>query len=269
MKLLENPDKNIDTNNKKENVAVKKKVVEIKKSEDIPSKNESRNDITYTEEKEELKEVIEKNSVTIITEEQLQEIIKHAKSSPLPANDIESKENLTLSNNSKISQPNFLIDIMNTLDKYEFSDKSEDIYGGKVTSKEITSDKIIDNLEFGVGVAYKKNEYYNSQYEDANSDIWNHTPIYATGKYKISTSEENTKYLKLNLGYAIGEYEDNKEYLEKKNQSGIYYGIGGGIEYQDVSLDLIYQVNKDAYEKNNSSQDDSRITFSLDYKLNF
>ena len=48
----------------------------------------------------------------------------------------------------------------------------------------------------------------------------------------------------------------------------MYYGIGGGVEYDDISLDLIYQVNKDAYEKN-STQDDSRITFSVDYKLNF
>ena len=49
----------------------------------------------------------------------------------------------------------------------------------------------------------------------------------------------------------------------------MYYGVGGGIEYSDISLDLIYQVNKDAYERDNSSQDDSRITFSVDYKLDF
>ena len=49
----------------------------------------------------------------------------------------------------------FFIDIKKTLDKYSFSDKSEEIYGGQITSKEITSDKIIDNLEFGVGVANK------------------------------------------------------------------------------------------------------------------
>ena len=194
-----------------------------------------------------------------------------AKNSPLPENNVENKENSIISKESDmIQQPDFLIDIKNKLDKYSFSDKSEDIYGGQITAKEITSDKIIDNLEFGLGVAYKNSEYYNSQYENKNSDIWSHTPIYATGKYRLSSDEDSSKYLKLNLGYAIGEYEENEEYLERKNQSGMYYGIGAGVEYTDLSLDLIYQVNKDAYEKrDNSTKDDSRITFSIDYKLSF
>lgn len=229
------------------------------------------NKIEYIENGDEVKEVIEKNSVPLISEEQLIQIINMAKNSPLPENNVENRENNIIpKKNDTIQQPDFLIDIKKKLDKYSFSDKSEDIYGGQITSKEITSDKIIDNLEFGLGVAYKNNEYYNSQYESKNSEIWNHTPIYATGKYKISSDEDSSKYLKLNLGYAIGEYEENEEYLERKNQSGMYYGIGAGVEYTDLSLDLIYQVNKDAYEKrDNSTKDDSRITFSIDYKLGF
>lgn len=229
------------------------------------------NKIEYIENGDEVKEVIEKNSVPLISEEQLIQIINMAKNSPLPENNVENRENNIISKKSDtIQQPDFLIDIKKKLDKYSFSDKSEDIYGGQITSKEITSDKIIDNLEFGLGVAYKNNEYYNSQYESKNSEIWNHTPIYATGKYKISSDEDSSKYLKLNLGYAIGEYEEDEEYLERKNQSGMYYGIGAGVEYTDLSLDLIYQVNKDAYERrDNSTKDDSRITFSIDYKLGF
>lgn len=246
------------------------KKVEEKKSEEITSKEEKNiGEVVHVQDSENVKEVIEKNSITIITEEQLTQIINHAKNSPLPENEIENKKDFLSLTSEKNSQPDFFVDIKKTLDKYNFSDKSEDIYGGQITSKELTSDRIIDNLEFGVGVAYKNSEYYNSQYENKNSDIWSHTPVYATGKYKISSDEESTKYLKLNLGYAIGEYEDNEEYMERRNQSGVYYGIGGGIEYDDVSLDLIYQVNKDAYEKNNSTQDDSRITFSVDYKLGF
>lgn len=229
------------------------------------------NKIEYIENGDEVKEVIEKNSVPLISEEQLIQIINMAKNSPLPENNVENKENSIISKESDmIQQPDFLIDIKNKLDKYSFSDKSEDIYGGQITAKEITSDKIIDNLEFGLGVAYKNSEYDNSQYENKNSDIWSHTPIYATGKYRLSSDEDSSKYLKLNLGYAIGEYEENEEYLERKNQSGMYYGIGAGVEYTDLSLDLIYQVNKDAYEKrDNSTKDDSRITFSIDYKLSF
>ena len=238
----------------------------------VINKNKAEKDISevvHVKDSENVKEVIEKNSVTVITEEKLKEIISLANNSPLPENSVESNGKVILNSNTNNSQPDFFIDIQKTLDKYSFSDKSEDMYGGQVTSKEITSDKIIDNLEFGVGVAYKNDEYYESQYESKNSDVWTHTPIYATGKYKLSSNEESTKYLKLNLGYAIGEYEDNEKYMDKRNQSGVYYGVGGGVEYDDVSLDLIYQVNKDAYEKNNSTQDDSRITFSIDYKLNF
>ena len=182
---------------------------------------------------------------------------------------LDSGDFYSLDLDKRADQPYIFQEIGKTLDKYSFSDKSEDSYGGRVTTKEITSDRVIENLEFGVGIAYENTEYYDSQYEKQNSDIWTHTPVYATGKYKLSSDEESTKYLKLNLGYAIGEYENLKEYNEIRNQSGMYYGVGGGIEYSDISLDLIYQVNKDAYERDNSSQDDSRITFSVDYKLDF
>ncbi len=244
-----------------------KRVQENNVDKVIEKKEKNIEEVIHVQDNENVKEVIEKNSITIITEEQLTDIINHAKNSPLPDNDIDKKEFISFTQVN--NQPDFFIDIKKTLEKYNFSNKSEDIYGGQITSKEITSDKIINNLEFGVGVAYKNTEYYNSQYDNKNSDIWSHTPVYATGKYKLSSDEESTKYLKLNLGYAIGEYDENEKYMEKRNQSGMYYGIGGGVEYDDISLDLIYQVNKDAYEKNNSTQDDSRVTFSVDYKLNF
>lgn len=261
----------IKTNNQSE---IYRKTDEIKKFEKktLEEKaDETIEEVVHVKDSETIKEVIEKNSVTIITEEQLTEIINNAKNSPLPENSVENRKDFIANSNTKTAQPDFFIDIKKTLDRYSFSDKSEDMYGGQITSKEITSDKIIDNLEFGLGVAYKNNEYYDSfQYESKSADVWNHTPIYATGKYKISSDEESTKYLKLNLGYAIGEYNNiEDEYIERKTQSGMYYGIGGGVEYNDVSLDLIYQVNKDAYERNNSTQDDSRITFSVDYKLGF
>lgn len=261
----------IETNNQSE---IYRKTDEIKKIEKktLEEKaDETIEEIVHVKDSETVKEVIEKNSVTIITEEQLTEIINNAKNSPLPESSVENREDFIATSNTQTTQPDFFIDIKKTLDKYSFSDKSEDMYGGQITSKEITSDKIINNLEFGLGVAYKNSEYYDSsQYESKNSDVWNHTPIYATGKYKISSDKESTKYLKLNLGYAIGEYNNiDDEYIERRTQSGMYYGIGGGVEYNDVSLDLIYQVNKDAYERNNSTQDDSRITFSVDYKLGF
>lgn len=239
------------------------------KEENLPE--EITQESVHVIDKEEVKETIKNNSTPVITEDQLKDIIALSKSSPLPKNNVETDQRdfYSLDLDKRGNQPYIFQEIGKTLDKYSFSDKSEEIYGGRVTAKEITSDRVIENLEFGVGIAYENAEYYDSQYEKQDSDIWTHTPVYATGKYKLSSDEESTKYLKLNLGYAIGEYENLKEYNEIKNQSGIYYGIGGGVEYSDISLDLIYQVNKDAYERENSSHDDSRITFSVDYKLNF
>ncbi|MGY0394385.1 hypothetical protein [Fusobacterium sp. SYSU M8A802] len=233
-----------------------KKIEEKKRDEDIVQVIE-----------EELEENIPNESVPIISEARLKEIISESKDSPLPQNEVEINSNALYSiNTEKNSGDGVFQSLEETLDRYEFSDKSNDSYGGKVTSTEITSDKLIDNLEFGVGVAYENDEYYNGDERKQNTEVLSHTPVYAIGKYKIAKDEESVKYLKLNLGYAIGDYTQNREY-ENKTQNGLYYGIGGGMEFDKVSLDLMYQVNKDAYEKKDSTQDDSRITFSVDYKL--
>lgn len=233
-----------------------KKIEEKKRDEDIVQVIE-----------EELEENIPNESVPIISEARLKEIISESKDSPLPQNEVEINSNtLYLINAEKNSGDGVFQSLEETLDRYEFSDKSNDSYGGKVTSTEITSDKLIDNLEFGVGVAYENDEYYNGDERKQNTEVLSHTPVYAIGKYKLAKDEESVKYLKLNLGYAIGDYTQNREY-ENKTQNGLYYGIGGGMEFDKVSLDLMYQVNKDAYEKKDCTQDDSRITFSVDYKL--
>lgn len=234
-----------------------KKIEEEKRDEDI----------VQVIEEEESEDSISNESVPIISETRLKEIISESKDSPLPQNEVEINSNALYSiNTEKNSGDGVFQSLEETLDRYEFSDKSNDSYGGKVTSTEITSDKLIDNLEFGVGVAYENDEYYNGDERKQNTEVLSHTPVYAIGKYKIAKDEESVKYLKLNLGYAIGDYTQNREY-ENKTQNGLYYGIGGGMEFDKVSLDLMYQVNKDAYEKKDSTQDDSRITFSVDYKL--
>lgn len=233
-----------------------KKIEEKKKEEMIETTSE-----------EEIEENIQDKSVPMISEARLKEIISESKDSPLLQNEVEINSNALYSINAeKDSGDDVFQSLEKTLDKYEFSDKSNDSYGGKVTSTEITSDKLIANLEFGVGVTYENDEYYNDEGRKQNTEVLSHTPVYAIGKYKISKDEESVKYLKLNLGYAIGGYTQNREY-ENKTQNGLYYGIGGGVEFDKVSLDLMYQVNKDVYEKKDSSQDDSRITFSVDYKF--
>ena len=47
----------------------------------------------------------------------------------------------------------------------------------------------------------------------------------------------------------------------------MYYGIGGGIDFRDMSVGVMYQVNKNGIEERNARKDDSRVTVSVDYKL--
>ncbi len=55
---------------------------------------------------------------------------------------------------------------------------------------------------------------------------------------------------------------------EVNSKSGSYYGIGGGIEYENgLTLDLIYQVSEDNGSSGNGKTEDNRTTFSVKYKL--
>lgn len=263
-----NSKKNSNTlqENKIETVIEEKREKIVEKKFEDKTTNEKVSE--YVKNSKELENVINQNSAPMITEEELAKIIENAKNSPLPDSYVENrrKENFNKIQNSTPSSA-FIIDLKDTLKKYNFSDKSDQLYGGQVTSKELVNDRILNNLEFGLGIAYKKREYYEREYEKKETYLWTHTPVYATGKYKLSTTESSSKYLKVNLGYAIGEYQDSQDYDEVRTQNGLYYGFGGGVEYEDIVLDLIYQVNKDAYNKNNSNEDSSRVTFSVDYKL--
>lgn len=208
----------------------------------------------------------------LITEDRLKEIIEAAKSAPLPEENVDThkKQFLTIHDSfADKTDIKLLHDIESTFDKYNFSTKSQDIHVGRINANEFTSDRIIDNGEVGVGISYKENE--NNKHLERkkdDSEDWNYTPVYATGKYKISEGEDNVKYLKVNLGYSFKELKkDERKDKDDRIQGGIYYGVGGGVDYRDMSVGLMYQVNKDGIENNKMHKDDSRVTFSVDYKL--
>ena len=205
----------------------------------------------------------------LITEEQLINIINNAKNAPIPEEKIEITNDELSEITDKVSkenQPTVLFsDIGEAFKKYNFSKKSDELHVGHLNSDEFTSSEIIDNSEIGVGVGYKEDTS-----QKKNDKYWDYTPIYATGKYIIDEDSESSKYLKINLGYAFKEYDDKRtNYEDDKVKGNMYYGIGGGIDYNDVSFGLMYQVNKDSIDTHNSSKDDNRVTFSVDYQLNF
>lgn len=169
---------------------------------------------------------------------------------------------------------------------------------------------LTDNLEFGLGVAYQKHgapngtreydDFYNAQgkieHYKAEYDMKGYTsiPLYLTLKYNFNAINNFVPYIKGNLGYSFNEEDGDITYTESNltqktsegykfgvdMNNGLYYGIGAGFEYNNFTIDLMYQVNeatakltdKDpGYEYRTIEQDCnySRLTLSFGYKFNF
>ena len=144
---------------------------------------------------------------------------------------------------------------------------------------------ITDNFELGLGVSYQNHAGLKSQNKNnVNYKIgkYDSLPIYLVGKYNFNTFENGiTPYIKTNVGYSFnfnskdGNIADI-EYSTKVN-NGFYYGIGTGIEYNNLTLDLMYQANqakvKGTMEGNTSSNkkslDYSRVTLGFGYKFSY
>lgn len=244
-----------------------------------------------------------------LTEEKLLEIIKIAKNSPDPESsveideDIQEQQFLTNKSDEKLHLDgeysalvkkyyDFLDSLNNEIREHEFKDKTKIIPINNETSRELTSEKLIEDFEIGVGIKYqgqREERYYfdeeqsglgykNRLLSDENS--FGNIPVYATGKYSFSTTETGAKpYLKLNFGYYIEGIENGESDLSKSKynslnksieyENGRYYGVGGGVEYMNgLTFDVMYQINKNKDREDRSGEED-RITFSVEYKLDF
>lgn len=168
--------------------------------------------------------------------------------------------------------------------------------------------EIYPNLEAGVGIAYQKHGDP-KKYKDSYVDEWDwhcteelempgytSIPLYLTTKYKFNAINNFVPYVKANLGYSFNdedgdfklkysEYDINNPtdaYADGINgkvkvENGLYYGLGAGFEYNNFTMDLMYQVTEakakvivpeiDARTK--KDYDYSRVTLSFGYKFNF
>ena len=244
-----------------------------------------------------------------LTEEKLLEIIKIAENSPDPENTVNIDENIEEKQFLKVNESNrerlhldsdyslfvkkyydFLDELNNEIKDYEFQDKTKVVPIKNEISKEITSEKIIEDFEIGLGIKYQGQKEGELPFDQEQSGIgyrkssmldennFGNVPIYATGKYNFTITESGAQpYLKLNLGYYIEGIENrnrqtsNSEYhplnTTMEYENGRYYGIGGGIEYNNgLTFDVMYQINKNKKNEERGEKDD-RITFSVEYKL--
>lgn len=294
-----------------ENKTTVKENKESKESRGITEKNID----DYREEKPEVKIVQEeKKNIFVmtgkLTEDKLKEIIKNAEESPDPEVTVDmtiGEENLLIkrdlgeytnlevgqSGSNVVKKYYEFIDTLNEkLKEHDFEDKTEVIHVGHEVAKELRSDKIIPDIELGVGMSYqdryslKKDrtalfdqEQSGKIYMKATEEVdMDSIPLYVTGKYKLPQMNDWRPYLKLNLGYAVNNIggksfqSTNSRYKSindsVNSQNGSYYGMGGGIEYNNgLTLDLMYQVSEGSSSSDSRRDDDSRVTVSVEYKL--
>lgn len=243
-----------------------------------------------------------------LTEDKLREIIKNAEESPEPEvtvdmtqgeenllikRDLEEYTNLEAgqSESNVVKKYYDFIDTLNEkLKEHDFEDKTEVIHVGHEVAKELRSDKLIPDVELGVGMSYQdryslkkdriamfdqeqSGRFFVKEAAEENADM-DSIPLYVTGRYKLPQMDEWRPYLKLNLGYAVNNIggKSNSRYKSindtVNSQNGSYYGMGGGIEYNNgLTLDLMYQVSEGSSSSDSRKDDDSRVTVSVEYKL--
>lgn len=166
--------------------------------------------------------------------------------------------------------------------------------------------EVYPRLELGLGIAYQDHgapEKSTNSYTD--EDDWQYVdniempaytsiPLYAVAKYNFDAINNFVPYIKANLGYSFNDEDGNvktygteydpsnddlwvyDEEIDTKVKNGLYYGIGAGFEYNNFTMDLMYQVNEaeaeitfEDGEKLKKDYDYSRVTLSFGYKFNF
>ena len=106
---------------------------------------------------------------------------------------------------------------------------------------------IAENLEIGGGIAYRYNKLSSKNYPELTMKGINSVPIFFTTRYNFKNASEITPYVKGNLGLAINSGKVESKNLVAKESlkfgSGVYYGIGTGLQYKNFVADLSYNVN--------------------------
>ena len=106
---------------------------------------------------------------------------------------------------------------------------------------------IAENLEIGGGISYKFNKLSNKNYSGLTMKGINSVPIFFTTRYNFKNASEITPYVKGNLGLAINSGKVESKNLVAKESlkfgSGVYYGIGTGLQYKNFVADLSYNIN--------------------------
>ena len=156
--------------------------------------------------------------------------------------------------------------------------------------------EITPNVKFGVGTGYQSNPKVSGKgikisnismkYEDKK--YYDSIPLYITAKYEYPLKNNLIVYVKGNIGYSFNLEKDNIELRTKGNMplgvnakkqkekvtsidtdidNGLYYAVGGGIQYKNFFTDLMFQKTFADIERKGTkdSLDYSRVTLGVGY----
>ena len=124
------------------------------------------------------------------------------------------------------------------------------------------------------------------KYEDKK--YYDSIPLYITAKYEYPLKNNLIVYVKGNIGYSFNLEKDNIELRTKGNMplgvnakkqkekvtsidtdidNGLYYAVGGGIQYKNFFTDLMFQKTFADIERKGTkdSLDYSRVTLGVGY----
>ncbi|UUV19701.1 porin family protein [Fusobacteria bacterium ZRK30] len=174
------------------------------------------------------------------------------------------------------------------LNGVDLLNEDTDGFGGELALEGYKS--ITDNFDLGLGLAYQFHADRKTQEvsEAGNTGEisgaeYNSLPIYLTAKYNFNLNSEIKPYLKANLGYSFNFGESDLEAKEtgvsagdnEKTsidvENGLYWAVGGGVEYKNFTVDLMYAVTKaeatanDFYGKEDN--DYGRVVLSAGYRF--
>ncbi len=142
-------------------------------------------------------------------------------------------------------------------------------------------------FELGGGIFYKysklnmEDDYHLLSNYSEKTEGMRSVPMYATARYNFMTPMKDVKpYVKTNLGYSFNSakytYSNSVNNEEIKLKSGLYYGLGAGVQYKSYSADLTYNVlrtkatgTENGVEYYSDNIDNKFLTLSFGYNFGF
>ncbi|WP_028856500.1 OmpW family outer membrane protein [Psychrilyobacter atlanticus] len=170
----------------------------------------------------------------------------------------------------------------------DFLNDETDGFGGELALEGYKS--ITDNFDLGLGLAY---QFHADRKKQGISEVGNEgevsgaeyksLPIYLTAKYNFNLDSDIKPYLKANLGYSFnfdgsdleakgtGTNTGQNYKMNADVENGLYWALGGGVEYKNFTVDLMYAVTKAETEvkelDGKEDNDYGRVVLSAGYRF--